>query len=201
MSMITTMVHQALHQMPISCKYDAYIKHALAPSARIRLALSACAKRPQSERPSVQISSRFTVALHTLLCIAYFSGSYKLTSGFIASSVGVNPVVIRNILGKLKEAGIVEVEAGVGGASLVRDPSEVTLLDVFDAVESVDGQLFAFHGAPNMSCPVGRRIHPVLDGELVAAQRALEDRLRSRTLADLLDTLNKLSDDEAVEEK
>lgn len=145
----------------------------------------------------LQISSRFTVALHTLLCIAYFSGSYKLTSGFIASSVGVNPVVIRNILGKLKEAGIVEVEAGVGGASLVRDPSEVTLLDVFNAVESVDGQLFAFHGAPNMACPVGRRIHPVLDGELAAAQRALEDRLRSRTLADLLATLNELPADEA----
>ena len=150
------------------------------------------ALRHRKAWPLVQISSRFTVALHTLLCIVYFSGSYKLTSSFIASSVGVNPVIIRNVLGKLKEAGIVEVEAGVGGASLVRDPREVTLLDVFNAVESVDGQLFAFHVAPNPACPVGKRIHPVLDGELAAAQQALESHLASRTHADLAATMEGL---------
>lgn len=61
----------------------------------------------------MQISSRFTIAVHTLLCIARFSGSQKVTSAFIAGSVNVNPVVIRRTLGQLKEAGIVLVEAGV----------------------------------------------------------------------------------------
>lgn len=140
----------------------------------------------------MQISSRFTIALHTLLVTARFSGELKVTSNFIGSSVGVNPVIIRRTLGQLKEAGIVAVEAGVGGASLVRDPAQVTLLDVFRAVESVEGPLFSFHERPNPQCPVGRRIHPVLDGELLAAQRALEDRLAQTTLQDLIDREHEL---------
>lgn len=79
----------------------------------------------------MQISSRFTIAVHTLLCIARFSGSQKVTSAFIAGSVNVNPVVIRRTLGQLKEAGIVLVEAGVGGATLARPAERITLLDVY----------------------------------------------------------------------
>lgn len=141
----------------------------------------------------MQISSRFTIALHTLLCIVRFSGAYKLTSGFIASSVGVNPVVIRQVLGRLKEAGIVSVEAGVGGASLARNPEDVTLLDVFHAVECLDGALFSFHEHPNVQCPVGRLVHPVIDDELAGAQQALEDYLAARTLADLVARMDALA--------
>ena len=65
----------------------------------------------------MQISSRFTIGVHTLLCIAYFKDE-KVTSNFIAGSVNANPVVIRRMLGQLKAAGLVTVEAGVGGASL-----------------------------------------------------------------------------------
>ena len=134
----------------------------------------------------MQISTRFTIATHTLLCIAYFSPTMKVTSAFIASSVNVNPVVVRRTLGQLKTAGLVNVEAGVGGASLARPAREITLLDIFNAVESVNGNLFDFHEHPNPACPVGGSIHAVLDSELAAAQRALEDRLAKTTIADLL---------------
>lgn len=133
----------------------------------------------------MQISSRFTVAVHILLCIACFDGKVKTTSSFIAGSVGVNPVIVRKTLGQLKAAGLVEVEAGVGGASLARDPADITLLDVFRATESVNGNLFSFHERPNPKCPVGRSIHRVLDGELAAAQKALEERLRQTNLQQL----------------
>lgn len=133
----------------------------------------------------MQISSRFTVGVHTLLCIAYFKDE-KVTSNFIAASVNANPVVIRRTLGQLKAAGLVTVEAGVGGASLARAPEEITLLDVFDAVEAAPADLFSFHDDPNPACPVGRSIHAVLDGKLASAQDALRDDLRKTTLADLL---------------
>ena len=84
----------------------------------------------------MRYSSRLTVAAHILMCIGYFQGKEKLTSDFLAGSVNVNPVVVRNTLGKLKKAGIVRVEAGIGGASLARDPSDITLLDIFSAVET-----------------------------------------------------------------
>lgn len=95
----------------------------------------------------MRISTRFTVGVHTLLCIAYFADE-KVTSNSIASSASVNPVVVRRTLGMLKAAGLVEVESGVGGARLAKDPGEISLLDVFDAVDAVEGSLFGFHEHP-----------------------------------------------------
>lgn len=139
----------------------------------------------------MQISSRFTIGVHTLLCIAYFKDE-KVTSNFIAGSVNVNPVVIRRTLGQLKAAGLVTVEAGVGGAELARAPEDITLLDVFDAVEAApEGPvgLFNFHDNPNPACPVGGSIHAVLDAKLASAQAAFRTELQKTTLADLLSEL------------
>ena len=86
---------------------------------------------------------------------------------------------------KLKKAGIVRVEAGIGGASLARDPSDITLLDIFNAVET-DTDLFHFHENPNPECPVGRSVHPVLGEQLAGVQSAMERHLESITLKDLM---------------
>ena len=133
----------------------------------------------------MRYSSRLTVAAHIRMCIGYFHGKEKLTSDFLAGSVNVNPVVVRNILGKLKKAGLVKVEAGIGGASLARDPADITLLDVFNAVET-DTDLFHFHENPNPECPVGRSVHPVLGEQLAGVQSEMERQLESITLKDLM---------------
>lgn len=134
----------------------------------------------------MKITSRFTVAVHTLLAVRFFEGERKTTSEFIASSVNVHPVVIRRTLQSLKAAGLVEVKAGSGGARLARAPEDITLYDVYRAVDCVEGGLFGFHENPNPECPVGRSIHALLDGRLAAAQTAMEDELRRTTLAQLL---------------
>lgn len=108
----------------------------------------------------MKITSRFTVAVHTLLVIYFFEGKEKTTSEFIAASVNVNPVVIRRALLSLKAAGIVEVKAGSGGASIVKDLKDITLFDVYRAVDSVDGDIFHFHENPNPACAVGKTSTP-----------------------------------------
>ena len=132
----------------------------------------------------MQISSRFTVAVHTLLVIHTFKDQ-KTTSDFIAASVQVNPVVIRRTLLSLKAAGMVDVKAGSGGASIVKDLGDITLYDVYKAVDSMDGDMFHFHENPNPACPVGRNIHAVLDAHLADAQAAMENELKNVTLLDL----------------
>ena len=82
----------------------------------------------------MKITSRFTVAVHTLLTIYYFGEKNKDTSDFIAQSVCVNPVVIRRTLLSLKAAGMVEVKAGSGGASIVKDLQDITLYDPAERV-------------------------------------------------------------------
>lgn len=137
----------------------------------------------------MQITSRFTVAVHTLLVIETFGKTHKVTSDFIAASVRVNPVVIRRTLISLKAAGMVEVKAGSGGASIAKELKDITLYDVYMAVDSVGNELFHFHENPNPACPVGKNIHAVLDGHLADARRAMEDELKKVTLADLTQEL------------
>lgn len=135
----------------------------------------------------MQISSRFTIAIHIFACIGTFENDYKITSDFIASSVNVNPVIIRKILSQLKSAGLVEVQRGSGGASISRPIDEITFLDIYNAVECIDkGELFHFHENPNLKCPVGRNIHNVLDTKLIQIQKALEDELKKITLNDVM---------------
>ncbi|HEM5226608.1 Rrf2 family transcriptional regulator [Streptococcus suis] len=136
----------------------------------------------------MQISSRFTIASHILVLLALEGEKEKQTSTSIAGSVGVNPVIIRNILSQLKEAGLVQVARGVGGARLAQDPDKITLLHIYQAVElfGEKGKLFGFHEQPNPACQVGRSIHPLLDSRLENAQSALENELAKTRLADLL---------------
>ena len=140
----------------------------------------------------MQITSKFTVAIHTLLAIYSFENKFKTTSEFIASSVNVNPVVIRRTLQNLKRAGFVEVKAGSGGASLTKDLKDITLYDVYLTMECLEGGLFHFHENPNPECPVGKSIHSVLDVHLFQAQSAMENELKKVTLADLASSLNEL---------
>ena len=85
----------------------------------------------------MQISSRFTLAVHILTCIKTFGDSNKITSEFLAASTNVNPVIVRKILGQLKKAGIVEVARGSGGAVLAKPEGEITFLDIYKAVDCV----------------------------------------------------------------
>ncbi len=141
----------------------------------------------------VQISSRFTIAIHIFSCIDIFGKEHKITSDFLASSINTNPVIIRKLLSQLKEAELLEIKRGPGGAEIRRPLDKITFLDVYQAVECIeDDTLFRFHENPNQDCPVGKNIHAVLDDKLQRVQDAMEKELASITLADVKDDLAKL---------
>ena len=140
----------------------------------------------------MQISSRFTIAVHILICIETFKNDYKVTSDFLASSVNANPVVIRRLLQQLKKADIVNVIRGSGGTEITKPLNTITLLDIYHAVECIEkGELFHFHENPNPLCPVGKNIHSVLDSRLQKIQEAMELELKSVTVQDLLNESKK----------
>ena len=135
----------------------------------------------------MKISVRFTAAVHTLLCILYFEKDMRVTSDFISASTGVNAVIIRKILLQLQKAGLVRTAAGIGGSYLARKPDTITLLDVYNAINegAEEREVFNFHPNPNPQCPVGSKIHRVLDTALHEAQQAMADSLNKITIADL----------------
>ena len=141
----------------------------------------------------MQISSRFTIALHIFTCVETFKDDYKVTSDFLASSINTNPVIIRKILSQLKNAGLITVARGTGGITPTRPITEITFYDVYQAIEPVEnGDLFHFHESPNPECPVGRNIHALLDDKLKSIQDAMEDELRKYTLLDLRSGMTEL---------
>jgi Rrf2 family protein len=140
----------------------------------------------------MQIGTKFSVAIHVLLCAAVFRDRQKVTSELIASSANTNPVIIRKIMGQLRQAGLIEVTSGTGGIALKEKPAKITLLDVFRAVEPVkDGELFKIHGNTDKKCLVGKNIGKVLPVYFQGAQDAMTKYLAKVPLQTLLNDLTK----------
>lgn len=135
----------------------------------------------------MQISSKFTIGVHLLAVIDYLGENEKVTSSVLAGSIGVNPVIVRNVMGNLKEAGLISISQGKSGISLTKTPDQITFYDVYKAVDSVneDG-LFHFHENPNPECPIGRNIHKAMDSKLERVQMCMEEEMRKITLADVM---------------
>jgi Rrf2 family protein len=129
------------------------------------------------------ISSRFTVAVHILALLAIEGKAEPTTSEYLARSASTNPVVIRRILAMLGKAGFVEAQPGAsGGVRLARLPEQITLLDVYQAVEK--GEIFSFGSREyNPFCICGRSLEPVMRNVFHQAEAALAQTLAEMTIA------------------
>lgn len=139
----------------------------------------------------MQISTKFTIAIHILAVAEYFGEEEKVTSEFLASSIGSNPVIIRNLMSDLKNAGLIEIKRGPGGIRIARPLDEITFYDVYEAVEKNKDDLFHFHENTNPQCPVGRNIHFALYGKLQEVQKDFEESLKKHKLSDVIADLYK----------
>ncbi|MGG4547725.1 Rrf2 family transcriptional regulator [Rossellomorea marisflavi] len=133
------------------------------------------------------INTRLSVAIHIMSLVAM---DPKQSSDQIAQSVTTNPVVIRRLSGDLKKAGLLTSQAGVPGFNLTRDPKDITLLDIYKAV-NMEKELFSIHDKPNPKCPVGKRIQGTLDETFRSVQTAMENELNEQTLKDIMNHLFK----------
>ncbi len=134
----------------------------------------------------MQVSSRFSIGVHILSLLGAYPDAEN-TSEYMAGSIGANPVVVRNVTGMLRRAGLVATQQGVAGTRLVKPLEEITLRDVYGAVRAVeDGNLFGFHPNPHPNCLVGGNIEATLEREFTAAQAAMENRLAQTTLQEVV---------------
>ena len=140
----------------------------------------------------MKISSRLSMSIHTLLAINSFSDKYKITSDFLASSINANPVIIRKIISQLNKAGITEIISPKLGITIKLPLDEISVYDLYVAVDCLDQQLFNFHSDPNVNCPVGKNIHKVLDGHFSEIQLAFESMLRKIKVSTLTDELDEI---------
>jgi Rrf2 family protein len=132
-------------------------------------------------------STRFAVGVHLLTLLSNAPKGMTTSSEEMSGSVGSNPVHVRRVLGRLREAGLVTSRPGVGGGwRLTRAPSGITLGDVWRAVRAENGQFLGLHAA-NPECEIGREIHGVLGDIDRDAARALEAELDGTTIEQVTD--------------
>jgi Rrf2 family protein len=140
--------------------------------------------REPCEESAMGTSTRFAVGVHLLTALAANPGKV-LRSEDVADSASTNPVVVRRLFSLMTSAGLIRARLGPrGGFELARPASDITLRDVFAALES--GELFSEHRSPpSASCPVGAHILPVLREATAPAVEALEEELSRTTIADI----------------
>ena len=139
----------------------------------------------------MRMSTKFPLAVHTMMIIAAFCEKVKINSDVISQSTGVNAVIIRNIFKSLKEADMILVAPGPGGARLARSADSISLWDIFLAVElpNPDG-FFRFHEQPDMRCPIGGNIFGILKNHLDEGVDAMKQKLSNVTISTLLDEMS-----------
>lgn len=121
--------------------------------------------------------------LHVLLHMAEESG--PVTSEALARTINTNPVVVRRIMGGLRDQGYVRSEKGHGGGwTLSCDLKSVTLRDVHEALGSPE--LFAIgNRSEETKCLVEEAVNAALSDALAEAEARLLARFGKITLAAL----------------
>lgn len=110
-------------------------------------------------------------------------GDEPTSSDLLAVSVGTNAAVVRRILSMLAKPGLVRSRLGAGGGALLaRSADEITLAEVYRAVES--GELICTHRSePSSQCIVGARILQVLEPIRRRAEAAMFGELEDVRLS------------------
>ena len=86
-----------------------------------------------------------------------------LSSNAIASSIESNPSLVRRMMARLKKFGLLESQPGVVAPKLGRPANEITLLDVYKAIED-NQNLLHVDEKTNPKCIVGGSIQDTLRG-------------------------------------
>jgi len=129
-------------------------------------------------------SSRLSIALHALVHL-HAQPDRQLTSAALATCLMTNAVVVRRILGELREAGIVNAAKGPnGGWSLARPAADITLRQVYQAMG--ERLLVRTESDPgDRDCAIVRSVDRVMHDFLDDAEALLAARLARVRLSDI----------------
>lgn len=132
----------------------------------------------------MKYSTKLSDALHILAFLA-LNKEQRLTSTRIAESVNTNPAYIRQLMAALKNAGILSTTRGQPNASLTRPVGEISMLDVYRAIEG-DKPLLHMDTDTNPACGVGIYVQLSIADCYLEVQKAAEQKMQEIALGDIL---------------
>lgn len=141
----------------------------------------------------MKYSTKLSDALHILAFLSMGAGQ-RITSAKIAESVKTNPAYIRQLMAKLKSAGMITSSQGQANAELTRRPDEITVLDVYRAIEG-NKPLLHWDIDTNPKCGVGIYVQLSIADFYQEIQKAAEQKMQTITLQDIIDRYGKKLDE------
>ena len=137
----------------------------------------------------MKYSTKVSDAVH-ILAFINLNPDLPLTSERIAISVQTNASYVRQLMSTLRKAGLLRSIKGHAKPELAKEPTEITLLDVYRAVEGRKHQLHLdTHTNPN--CGVGVHIQEALQDSFDQVQARAEEEMAHITLQNVLDEYEK----------
>ena len=127
--------------------------------------------------------TKLSDAVHILAFIALHPNC-SLTSEKIAESVQTNAGYVRQLMSALRRGGLLLSVKGHPRPSLAKTPGQITLLDVYRAVEG-GKPLLHQDTHTNPACGVGMNIQLVLRDCYDLVQQQAEEAMRSITLQEI----------------
>jgi Rrf2 family protein len=128
-------------------------------------------------------------ALHCTVLLAVLKPTSTLPGRALAQFHGVSESYLLKHMQALTKAGICESVSGpTGGYRLARQPGEITLLDVFEAIEGTEPAFRCDEirqRGPTALAPCTYTVRCGIHGVMIEAVMAWRQALQSRTIADL----------------
>ena len=137
----------------------------------------------------MKYSTKLSDAVHIMAFIAIHQ-EYDLSSTVIADSIQTNPAFVRQIMMKLKKAGLMSSVNGHAKPSLAKPTEEITLLDIYKAVEG-SKPLLHLDTHTNPDCGVGVNIQLALQDYYSEIQKGTETHMSSISLQDIIELYHK----------
>lgn len=139
-------------------------------------------------------STRLADTIHLLAAIQIVRESaertgrdlrHLLSSAGLADSMRANPAYLRKLMGIAARGGLLASEKGKANPRLTRSACEISLLDIYRAVEG-KRPLLKLAPRANPPCDAGKAIQFAIDDAYDEVQRAAEAALSRRTLQDII---------------
>ncbi len=134
------------------------------------------------------MTGEYTIAVHALIYLNHMGT--MLSSEKMASNICTNPARVRKVLAKLKRAGLVETREGSeGGYRFQKDPHQVTLRQVAEAVETTFVECSWHSGGEDIKCQVASGMAGVMDDICSQLNGICLERLEQVTIAQIEERL------------
>ena len=122
-------------------------------------------------------------AIRALMCVAPDDSTERFQAKNVCQKAGIPESFTRKVFQALVNGGFLEAARGPGGGySLTQEPSEISLLEIIEAVDGVETFDACIMGLPECDSSKPCPLHDTWS----KAKEGLIGRLRSQTLADLV---------------